>query len=76
MAVKRRSVAPETTTITALEMAKRGQYRTYNLTDPEHGMKYYDPNDPNMHEKCLYRSDRIAVNKSDKQDHFTDKHAL
>ena len=29
-------------------MAKRGQYRTYNLSDPEHGMKYYDPNDPNM----------------------------
>ena len=47
----------------------------FNLTDPEHGMKFYSPNDPNMQENCLYRSDRIAVNKFDKPDHFTDKHA-
>jgi hypothetical protein len=76
MAVKRRSVAPKSNTITALEMAKRGQYKTYNLVDPEHGMKHYDPIDPNMQENCLYRSARMAVNKLDKPDHFTDKHAL
>ena len=57
-------------------MAKRGQYNTYNMTEPEHGIKYYGPNDPNMHENCLYKSERIAVNKADKPDHFTDKFAL
>ena len=58
--------------ISALDMIKTGRYNTYNLLDPEHGMKYYDPNDPNMHQPCLYRSDRIAIGKNEKTLFYTD----
>jgi hypothetical protein len=56
-------------------MAKNGQYNTFNLTDPEFGIKNYAPVDPNMNVQCLYRHDRIAINQNDKPDHFTDIHA-
>jgi hypothetical protein len=74
VADKRRSMMfPEN--VSPLEVARKNQFTIYNLVDPEYGIKYYGPIDTNMQEPCLYKSARIAMNKHDKQDHFTDLHA-
>jgi hypothetical protein len=56
-------------------MAKNGQFKTFNVSDPEYGIKGYAPIDPNLNQECLYRHDRIAISTTDRPDHFTETYS-
>ena len=59
---------------TVKEMIEVGFKATFNLKEPKFGVKGYNLQDTYSFEP-LYKAPKIAVNKLEKADHFTDLHA-
>ena len=56
---------------TVQTMIESSYRATFNLKDPKYGLKGYNMTDTYQYEP-IYKPAKIAINKLDKADHFTD----